>query len=230
MTLARRLEKIETRLTPKQAVLLWWKEQQENFKDFEDCQTGARSAALVRIADNVAKAVRESLKYKKEEDEIARIELGARKQTSFLSALLVTLNALVSMNAKKDWLSLQLLQEQRLRMAKLCKERRVFDREEWNHWRKTLIAILRRMWKLKATIEAVSLRYYNGCQILFHIQKTELDENIASAKSLAQLYNISKPREGSLPGINLAAHWTSAEQEVPEAVSKLLSDIRSTCS
>jgi hypothetical protein len=230
MTLAGRLEKIETRLTPKQAVLLWLKEQQENFEDFADYQTGSRSAALVRIADNVAKAVRESLKYKRKKEEIARIELGARRQTSFLFTLPVVLNAQVSTNASKDWLLLQLLQEQRLRMAKPYKEDGVFDREEWNHWRKTLLAVLRRMWRLKATIEAVNLRYFNGCQILFDRQKTDLDENIASAECLAQVYSMTKPQGGTLPAISLAAQRRSAEHQVPDAVSELLSEVRSMCS
>ncbi len=66
MTLAGRLEKIETRLTPKRGVLLWLKEKQEAFEDFKEWTVFETSTdVLRRTVENVGKAVRDSLKYYK---------------------------------------------------------------------------------------------------------------------------------------------------------------------
>jgi hypothetical protein len=234
MTLAGRLERIETRLTPKQAVLYWLKEAQEDYENFDDylaeLATQPSSAApWIKIPHNVAKAVRDSLRYRKCDDEIARIALRAKRRTHFLVVVPFRLNGELSVNATQDWLSVQLLQEQRVRMAEQYREHGGFDREEWEWWQKTLLALLRRLWRLKATIEAVSLRYYHGSGILFGGQERDLNECIARAECLAQVYNVNTRQGITLPAVNLAAHRRSAEREVPDAVCKLVSEVRAIC-
>ncbi len=223
MTLARRLERIESRLTPRQAVLLWLKEAQEEFEDFRQYQAvlaeAPRSAdPLIQIPNRVAKAVRESLKYSREEEEIARFELGARRQTSFLFALLLILNRQLVVNGPGDCLWINLLEEQTLRMGLQWRDHDRIDREKWKLWRENLIALRCDLWRLKATVEAVSLRYFGGSQILFSKQEWDLNERIARTEFLAQLYNMNKRLARSLAGgINLAALRRSTEREVPDA-------------
>jgi len=57
--------------------------------------------------------------------------------------------------------------------------------------RKTLIVILCRLWRQKATIEVASLRYYDGSGILFDKQESELQGCIADAELLVGLYNVN---------------------------------------
>jgi hypothetical protein len=235
MSLTRRLAKIETRLTPKQAVLYWLKEARESFKDFAAYYTTELAAgpALAnlptKIPDKVAQAVRESLRWKKSDEDIARFELEARRQTNFLLLLLISLNAELSSSISKDWLRIQLLREQHFAMAHQYKEHGLFDREEWEWWRKTLIVILCRLWRQKATTEVVSLRYYDGSGILFDKQESELQDCIATAERLAKLYNVNRRRARTLPVIDLAAVRHSTELEVPAALRELVNPVWSTC-
>jgi hypothetical protein len=230
MTLAGRLEKIETRLTPKQGVLLWLKEKQGAFKDFKEWTAFETSTdVLRRTVENVGKGVRDSLKFSKKEEEIARIELGARNQTKFLSTLPLVLNWEASTDGSKDWLLIQLLQEQHRAMAAELKAQGSFECDGWKWWRKTLVALLRRLWRQQAIVEAISARYFDQSPVLFCKQEQELKESIGSGEFLVQLYNFNKPRDRHLPAIDLKAQWRSAEQELPGEVRRFLRRVKSMC-
>jgi hypothetical protein len=226
----KRLERIESSVTPKQAVLLWLKEvQQFDLNEYWEKIVNAplSEAPRVRVPKMAEKAVRDSLSKKGMKPAlIARAEWEARKQADSLVVLVLNLNHQVQQNALQNgprlaylWVKMQWLGEQ-------FDEHDVFNAEEWGTWRTVLIDTLARMWLLRATIATVSEQHYDNHSVLFPDQASDLIQCIQSAEFMANLYN---DLEGGLPSwtaIDLAALQSLTDAQVPAAVSERLADAK----
>jgi hypothetical protein len=232
MTLRRRVAKIETSLTPKQAVLEWVEKAQE-FASFADYLADLAEAPWfasprVEVPNRVGAAVLNVLKEKgAKEEAVARAVLQAQKRTHFLVALVVQVNVKVFSESYKNFLSVELLAEQRARMGEQFDRYGSFDPEEWEWWRRILLANLSRMLRQQAAIAAISTKYYSGHRILFEEQKAELDGCIEKADLLARVYNA---RKGWLPcwtAMDLAALRRDVETRVPATMRELVDSTKS---
>jgi len=224
MSFAKRLTKIETALTPKQAVLLWLKETLQLGRD--DWTARALRAPLhetprFRISVMVEKAVRDSLSKKGMKPEfIAHVVLEAQKEADFLLVLIRHVRDDVASDSPLRGFQLLLLREKLARMLEHFVEHDRFDPEGWDQWRTGLINTLTPLWQLRATIAAISARFYDHHPILFREEDNGLNEDIRIAESLAVHYNRLERGLPSWTALDLDALQSSVEAEVPAAVQR----------
>lgn len=224
MNLAKRLTKIEASLTPKQAVLLWLKETRQLGHD--DWTVRAWKAPFhetprFRISVMVEKAVRDSLGKKGLKPEfITRVALEAQKEADFFLVLIRHVREEVALDSPLRGLQLLLLNEKLARMLEHFVEHDIFDPEAWDEWRTALMNTISPLWQLRATIAAISARFYDHHPILFAEEENGLNQDIRMAETLAAQYN---SLEGGLPSwtaLDLGALQSSVEAEVPAAVDR----------
>ena len=224
MNFAKRLTRIETSLTPKQAVLLWLKETLPLGRD--DWTVRAWRAPLhetprFRISLMVEKAVRDSLGKKGLKPEfIARVALEAQKEADFLFVLIRNVRDDVASDSLLRGIQLLLLCEKLDRMLEHFVEHERFDPEAWDKWQAALINTITPLWQQRAIIAAISARFYDQHPILFAEEENGLEQDIRMAEALATQYN---SLEGGLPSwtaLDLIALQSSVEAEVPAAVDR----------
>ena len=222
MSLRKRLIKIETALTPKQAVLLWLKEvQQLDPNEFAErfFKCPMHEAPRVRIPEMAEKAVRDSLRKKGLKPEsVSEAAHEAWKRADFMLVLVYLLNDEIVQDARVSTPCLRLLLVELGWMEEKHKEHGLFT--AWGGWRALFINTMTRTLLLRATIEAISERMYDNHSILFPGVETSLNHRIKWAELLAASYNAL---EGVLPSwtaIDLAALRSSIEAEVPAEVAK----------
>jgi len=224
MNFAKRLTRIETSLTPKQAVLLWLKETLPLGRD--DWTVRAWRAPLhetprFRISLMVEKAVRKSLSQKGMKEEfIAHVVLEAQKEVDFLFVLISDVRQDLALDSPLTGFQLLLLNEKLARMLEHFVEHERFDPEGWDEWRAALINTITPLWQQRAIIAAISARFYDHHPILFAEEQNGLEHDIRMAEALATQYN---SLEGGLPSwttLDLVALQSSVEAEVPAAVDR----------
>ena len=233
MSFERRLTKIETSLTPKQAVLLWLKEVQPlgRTKCLEKAlTTGAiHETPCARISIAAANAVRESLsKQGVKEEVIASAARAARKQADFLFVLLSNLHYSVDILGTINGLRVAFLHEKYSHMLEQYLADRSLDQNDWNRWRANLIDTLAAMWRLRDTASEISTRYYDCHPLLFPENESSLTEDIRLLESLLQHYN---SLQGMLPvctAIDSDALLLSVRKDVPAEVERLAANALST--
>jgi len=131
----RRVEKLETGLTPKQAIMMWLQEAHA-FKNIEDYvrhlkkQTDS-AAPLHKLPDQVAEGVKQTLKGKPRE-EIDRAVHQAYKDVLFLFFLHQQVNGKVVSEERHYWSQAMLLTKT---LGSLLREQAVDDRMRWNQIR-----------------------------------------------------------------------------------------------
>jgi hypothetical protein len=235
MNFAKRLEKIETSLTPKQAVLLWLKEvQQADEKHRENTLWALMPEAVWNRLSKIVEAQWRDTRNRisKNVDAIlVSIGKGGRspdfspepllerwEQADFLVVLVQQLNADIVLDSRETGQNLSALFGGLGEMGREHKEPALFA--ECGGWRAGFVDTLTRLWLLKATIQAISKQYYDNHSILFADEETTLEEGIEFAESLANWYN---HLEGALPGwtaIDLADLQSSIAAKVPAAVDE----------
>jgi hypothetical protein len=187
------LTKVETSLTPKQAVLLWLREAQQLDSDEyteKALKTPLHEAVLVRIPNIAKRAVRDSLERKAMAPErIEQAALEAWKQARFLIVLVLELNSETLQDAVQTAPELKLLLFHLRWLEEQLGEHGVSVAAEWELWRDLLIRTLTRLWLLRATIAAVNQQYYDGHSILFLDREYHLNMSIELAEKLARAYN-----------------------------------------
>jgi len=221
MSFRKRLTRIETSLTPKQAVLLWLKEVQQldpNEFDEKVLKCPMHEAPRVRIPEMAEKAVRDSLRKKGLKPEsVSEAALEAWKQADFMLVLVYLLNEEIRQEARVSTPCLRLLLVELGWMEEKHQEHGLFT--AWGGWRALFINTMTRTLLLRATIEAISKRMYDNHSLLFPDVETSLNHRIEWAELLAGGYNAL---EGVLPSrtaIDLAALRSSIEAEVPAEVA-----------
>lgn len=226
MSLAKRLARVETSLTPKQAALLWLKEAQQFDSDEyaeKMIKDPAYEAPRNRVPRMAEEAVRGSLaKTAMEPKLIAKAELEAWKQADSLVVLVLNLNEQVQLDSRQSLPQLAFLSVQLRWMAEQHDEHGVFNATEWGDWRELLINTLVRTRLLRATIAAISERYYDSHSVLLHDHESSLDLCNQGAEQLVSAY---KNLEGLLPcwtAIDLDALESSIEAQLPATVGEQL--------
>ncbi len=196
MSSAKRLARVETSLTPMQAVLLWLKEVQQLDPDEYRKKTvkgPLHEAPLVRIPEMAEKAVHDSLSKKGMKPESVSVAaLEAWKEADFLVVLVHQLNEEATLDDLQSSPNVKLLLLELGWMEEKHEEHGIFT--AWGGWRALLIETLARMLLLRATIEAVSEQYYDNHAVLFSDRETRLNLGIQCAEDLAISTTFSKGR------------------------------------
>jgi hypothetical protein len=169
------------------------------------------AAPRVMIPDRVAEAVRDSLKYKfLPAKVVTKAALEARKQADFLVVLVLDVNERALTVLDQTSPLLQDLVKQRRRMVG---QHRLFDREDWTEWRKTLVAMLSGLRAFRTAIAAISEKWFDGHGVLFFKQQAELNSHIQMAESSAKLYNAVDRALPSWTAIKLSATPDSVRRQ-----------------
>lgn len=232
MSLAKRLRKIETSLTPKQALLLWLKEAQE-LGVIEHLEKSFKSPAhelpRARLTEMVGKAVRESLcKQGLKRELIVHAEQEARKQTYFLIVLVRDLQQAVDLECLLNAPYIVLLYEKLKRMLEQFTQCDSFEAVMWDMWRAVLIRRLCAMWRLRQTIMDISERYFDNHPLLFPEDTSTLEDQIHSLEESIKHYNSLEAELPVWTAIDVDALASSVREQVVEEVSERVANAKST--
>lgn len=202
------MQRIETSLTPKQAVLLWLKEtRQLSEVEFleKSIRTPRHELPRARIPLMVSEAVYESLCKRGMRPEVARHPAReAAKQTDFLIVLVWSLPIDVESACVLNAPYIVLLHEKFMRMLEQYVQCDKFEPIMWEMWRATLIERLCSVWQLRNIIDAISQKYFDHQPLLFPEQASKLDDQVQALEKFAKEYN---HLEGGLPA------WTAIDFE-----------------
>jgi hypothetical protein len=236
LTRRKRVQRIETSLTPKQAVLLWLRETRE-LGEIESLEKSLRTPRhekpRFRIPVMVGKAVQESLSKRGNRPEVARqAAYEAQKQTDFLIVLVKELTQAVNLERRVNAPYILLLFEKLDRMLEQFAQSKKFNPTIWELWRATLIERLYSMWQLRDTIDTISEKYYDGQPLLFPEQANNLAIQVRDLEESAKRYNRLKGRLPAWRAIDLDALASAirehvlaeVEERVAIAKSKSLED------
>ena len=208
MSLAKRLRKVETSLTPKQAVLLWLKEEQKlGFIERVDklLKSPAHELPRARITELVGKTVRENLSKQGMNPKLSmQAEREARKRTDVLIVLVRDLQRDVHLVCTLNAPYVVLLFEKLKRMLEHFTEHERFDATSWQLWRAILTQRLSEMWLYREAITEISQRYFDHHPLLFPEDAHRFDLQIQGLEQLVQHYN---SLEGGLP------EWTAIDSD-----------------
>jgi hypothetical protein len=222
MSLANRLTKIETSLTPKQAVLFWLKEVRQSDPDEyreKALRAPFRESPQVRIPQMAEDAVRNALRRKGWTWESAsRPAFEAWKEACFLLDLVHQLNLEVRLDELHSRPDLMFLLVELAWMEQEHEEHGLIT--ALGGWRTLFIKTLTGMLLLKTTIQAISKQYYDNHSILFPDEEAALKLGIGCAEDLATGYNALEGLLPSWTAIDLPALKSSIEAEIPAAVGE----------
>ncbi|MFI5109918.1 MAG: hypothetical protein ACHP78_13890 [Terriglobales bacterium] len=237
MSVAKRVTRIETSLTPLQAVLLWLTEVLPlDIDTFLEKLTKCPEHEDPRrkIQEKVAKAVRARCnKQIMTPAEAMNAEFQARKQAAFLFMLVIDLHIAVLGECRfGPWLilidnlrrmQLQLREEGEcpaslmkkitamVELATEVNKECLGDKSVWD-------ALLARLLLLREAIAAISQKYFEGRPVLVAGAKTLLDESIEELRSLALAGKESQPQFT----VDLAALESSIRDQVVHTVEALV--------
>lgn len=224
MSLGKRVRRIETSLTPKQAVLLWLKETRHlGLRGFvEDSLRKPRSEApRARITEMVGNAAYESLCKRKMKPELAQqVAREARKETDFLILLVWVLPRDVEEESRLNAPYVLLLFEKFHSMLEEFVRCDRFKPKMWKMWRAVLMLRLETMCKLSQTVDRISETYFDSQPLVFPEQSSDLDRHIHYLEDLAKAYN---SLHGSIPDwtpIEIDALASSIREDVLAEVDK----------
>lgn len=224
MSLTRRLQMIETSLTPKQAVLLWLEEaQQLGIVDYAEKQFNSpmHEAPRRRLTEMVGKAARESLcKQGMKREFIDRVEREARMEIDFLIVLVKNLQHEMNLECTLNAPYIALLYEKFERLLEHFTELNRFEPESWELWRRVVTVRLIAMWRLKEVSTAISERYFDGRPLLFPEEGSRFDQHIDALDTLAKYHNRLEEELPAFTAIDSVALASSVREQVHRAVAE----------
>lgn len=221
MTLKKRLERIETSLTPKQAVLLFLKEILElGPEGYLRMIWLDRKKPWELVSSAVEDAIRQSLKGASRST-VYRIVREAKNQADVLVLLIFNLHERVQSELSLDQPYEALLREQFRRMLREFGHEEKFQPEEWNSWRTLLIERLVRMRQLKETVATISTRHFDRHQLLFAAHEQRLSRAIVLLQELVKDYNSFAIDEFALTPIEIDAELNRRAKQLELQVSFL---------
>jgi hypothetical protein len=230
--LDQRLQRVETSLTPKQAVLLWLKETLElGFRGFFEKILTSPSDQLprARISQNVAKAVRETLTTQGMGPEvIARAVREAQKEADFLIVLIRGLQKDVQLTCELNAPYVVLLYEKLQRMREQIVRGSGFEPTAWGLWRGVLVRRLTEVWRLRETIKEISERYFEHHSLLFPEDERCLNEQICRLEELAEHCNTMQRSFARRARIDLKSLLSSIRKQVLFDVGESVAHAKST--
>jgi hypothetical protein len=181
-----RIERIEMHLTPKQAVLLWLREEHQPNTSSSYMKMAidqpSRARARTRLSLQVATNIRAAMKGMDSFQIDSAVRQG-QMQADFLILLVSETNKVIFDESRCRWLEIALLKEQ-LRNATL--ENKGSRLEEWiAHVRESASNLL----ALQKASELLSNHHLCGEDMLFKDLREELETQIAHIKQLMDIYD-----------------------------------------
>ena len=179
------LTRIETALTPKQAVLLWLQENKGKTSDEYSrwLLSHPRSASpRPKVEARVAEAIRSAMKGK-EPNQISQAIRQGQMEADFLILLVNRTNTAILDESQTRWLRIALLYE-RLRNAALSN-----DESDWAPtWTVSLRSLAIDVFSLQTACELIREEYFDGVCILLKDAREDLEQQ---ARTVQQLINSS---------------------------------------
>lgn len=192
MTLGKRLQKIETSLTPREAVLLHFLRpmldlgQEGSWKKMLADRSNPRIVVLQKVTD----AVRENLSFPPLEPErLDQVVRDAVIQADTLMVLVMNLQERVRSEWNQNLLHIELLNEKLKRMSQQLTYEHKLDPKDFDSWRGDLVTILSRMQLLKKAVVSITSQYYNNHPLLFEFDEQMLEIQVEFLKKSAEEYN-----------------------------------------
>jgi hypothetical protein len=180
VNLGKRLQRIETSLTPKQAVLLWLKGMLElGLVSYLEKSFAAlpNEAPRARIGEMVGQALRKSLSQQRMKPELmASVVRDAQKQADALIVLIRQLHQCVHLECTVSAPYIVLLYETFKRLLEQFVHQDRFEPEAWDLWRAVLMKRLITMWQLREAIAVISASYYDGHPLLLAEDESKLNQ------------------------------------------------------
>jgi hypothetical protein len=226
VTLSKRLQRIETSLTPTQAVLLWLKEmldlgQERYWEKLSADPSNPRVVVLKMVAD----AIRENLSEPpKKMEELEQAVRAGQKQADMRIMLVLNLHDHVRSECRPNEAYANLLVEKYRRMLQDFTYHGKFESEDWDSWRALLIERLICMRQLKETVVSIGTKYYDGHPLLFANDEDDLNYEIGFLEDLTKSYSRLKDKLPAWQPINIDAQLSSLREHV-EALVALRVDI-----
>ena len=183
----KRLIRIETSLTPKQAVMLWLRQEHQGKISHEYArwliQRPPSAAPRPRVGKQVADAIRAAMKGQ----EPGRINHAVRQgqmYADFLIMLVNRTNWVILNDSEVRWLKIALFFE-RLRNAALSSN----EAQAVNEWAVILRGFVTDLLSLQAANELICNKYFEGEVILLKDVLEELEQQIRIVKNMMEVYD-----------------------------------------
>ncbi len=206
MRIANRLRRIETALTPQQAVLLWLAEAQRD--DFGTLVQKINRAPRethprVRLPEMVAKSVRERLDLKIMTPlEVECAEREARRQTDLLIVLAGNLFSCLNLECLLALLSIVVLGQSF--WALQVDVGAPPPPAGWDAWRDLLTETLIHVWRIEDATAEILDNYFGGHAILPAGMQDRLYQCVKEAEELAHRYNALEGKVAGWTAFDLA--------------------------
>ena len=221
MRILRRVQRIETSLTPRDVALLWLKRILEFGQHPHDDDMWSDPRRLRdAVAEKIGAAVRENFgdpRLKREQlEEIVR---EAQKQADALMVLILDMHKYVSSESRVNRVQVELVLERYLRLLERYVHHGEFEPEAWDSWRAMLIQTWTAIRRLRKLVDCISETCFDGHALLFPGDEEVLNEDSADLETMAKAY---KRLEGDLPDwkaieidaeFSLIAEYVTAQAE-----------------
>ncbi|HET9410122.1 MAG TPA: hypothetical protein VFO39_22995 [Candidatus Sulfotelmatobacter sp.] len=232
MNLGKRVQRIETSVTPKQAVLLWLDEMLQlgllGYMERE-FKRPMHEAPRTRLTQMVGRAVREGLCNQGMKWELAvNAVRDAQIRTDFLIILIRNLQREVQLECMLNAPYVMLLFEKFKSMLEDLTEHDRFDTEMWELWRAILIQRFCGMRRSRELVFAVSNKYFDRHPLLFREDADTLNEQIQCFEKFIKYYNRLKTELPDWRVIDLDSLASSILKYLPDEVEKRVADAQAT--
>lgn len=237
MTLRKRLQKIETSLTPKEAVFLWLKEMLElSHETYVEKMFADPRNPRVLVARTVGEAIRENLSDPPLEPELLEQAVRkAQKEADMLIVLLLDLHDHVRSKCELNSVQAQVVDERFMHLLQTYVYEGRFEPCKWDSWRALLSDNLIAMRQLRETVASISDSYYDSHPLLFAADEEKLNGVIVRLEDLTNDYNSWQNTLPDWKPIYTDAHPSLAEHydalvalRVSTAQAKTLKDFGET--
>jgi hypothetical protein len=211
----KRLIRIEASLTPKQAVLLWLRQEYQGKTSQEYVQWLVRRPAGAAPRCRVERLVVDAIRVAMKGQEPYRINQAVRQgqmQTDFLILLVNRTNSVILDESRCGWLQIALLYE-RIRSAKVSDD----EEKAVNEWAASLRNFAIERLSLQVASEMIRDRYFDGECILLKDTVEDLEQQIEMVRHMMDSYD-RVVVETDHPG--LATDYDNLRIAVSERASK----------
>ena len=207
----KRLIRIESSLPPKQAVLLWLRQEYQGKTSSEYgewlVRRPASAAPRVRVERLVVDAIQVAMKGQ-EPARIHQAALHGQMQTDFLILLVNRTNSVILGDSRCCWLQIVLLHE-RLRNASLSDD----EERAVNEWACSLREFAIELFSLQAASELIRDRYFDGAYILLKDAIEDLEQQTKLVQKMMDAYDRVAAEAGQLGVVTDSGSFRAAVSE-----------------
>jgi len=183
----KRLTHIETSLTPKQAVLLWLRQEHQGRTLLEYARYMMRQPPTARPRTRVEGQVADAIRAAKKGQDAGRIHQAVRQgqmYADFLILLVSRMNSVILDGSRSHWLQIALLYEQ-LRNAALIDD----EEKTVNEWAVRLRELATELFSLRRASELIQNKYFEGEGILFEDAIEDLAQQTTIVETMMHNYD-----------------------------------------